>query len=91
MPYRAYVNVDELACGVVANTASFQRHGRVAQQRRWNSGDAEVYGFGDDVLGVFGCIGRPSFAQHVIGFLGAITGEDVDYSIGLSQLGEHGM
>lgn len=87
----AYVNVDELALGVVADATGVEGFSCVAEQWCGDALDAEIDGFGDDVLGVFGGVGGAAGAECVVSFLRAIAGEDVDRAIGLADFGEHGV
>jgi hypothetical protein len=54
LSYRAYVDMDELAGGVVADASGFEGFGGITQDRGWDALDAKIDGFGLDVLGVFG-------------------------------------
>jgi len=77
----AYVDVDELSGWVVADAACVEGLGCVAEDGGGDAVYAEINGFGDDVLRVFGGVGLAAFAELVVGFLGAVAGEDVDDAV----------
>ena len=88
---RAYVDMHELAPGIVADPAGVERQGYVAHHWGWDAVDAEVNSLGNDVLGVFGGVRGSAGAEFVVGFLGAVAGEHVNHSVGFAELGEHGV
>src|SRR5262249_18720449 len=61
------------------------------QRRSRDTGHAKVESLGLNVLRMEGRVGGPTLAQHVVGLLGAIGGENVDRAVGLTQLREHGV
>ena len=73
-PDRAYIHMNKLASGIIANSSGIERQGRIAHQRCGNAIDPEVNGLGDNVLGVLGRICRSASAKFIIGLLGAVTG-----------------
>jgi hypothetical protein len=87
----AYVYVNELGCGIVAYAASLEGLGCIAEDRGWNTLDAEVHCLGYDVLGVFGGVGGAAGAEGVVGFLRPVSTQDVDGAVGFANLGEHGV
>jgi hypothetical protein len=91
LPDWAYIYMDKLASGIIANSSGIERQGRVAHERGRDAVDSEVNGLGDNVLRVLSRIGRSAGAKFVIGFLGAVARQHVDDGIGFAQLGEHGV
>ena len=81
----AHVDVDELAEGVVADAAGLQAQGHVAKLAGRGAGDANVDGFGEGVLGVFGDSGvSAAGAKEVIAPRGAIAADNIHDSVGLA-------
>ena len=90
-PDWAHIYMNELASGIIADSSGIERQGRVAHQRGWDAIDSEVYGLGDNVLRVLGCVRRSAGAKFVIGFLGAVTRQHVDDGTRFAEPGEHGV
>jgi len=85
----AYVYVDELAYGVVAYAASLEAEGGVAELAGGDAGDADVDGFGQGVLGVFGYTGvGGAGAEEVVAPGGTVAADDVDDGVRPTELAE---
>ena len=87
LAYRAYVYVDELGFGVVADSAGAEGEGGLAKVFGRDAGNADVDGFGQHVLAVFGD-SRGAGAEIVVAPRGAIAANDVDDCVGTVQPGE---
>ena len=86
---RAYVDVDELADGVVAYAAGLQAEGDVPELAGGDAGDADVDGLGQGVLRVLGDAGVGAAGAEVfIAFRRAVAADDVDHSVGATETGE---
>lgn len=89
---RADVDVDELADGVVADAASAEAEGGIAQDAGLDAGDPDVDGFCEHVLAVLGDAGGGGpGAEIVVALRGSVAADDVDEAIGAAEPGHDGV
>ena len=80
----AYIDVQEVRCGVVANAALVERECGVADARRSRAGDADIDGVAEDVLRVLGDT-LAGGAEDGVGLLSAIAADDLDGGAGAAE------
>jgi hypothetical protein len=81
----AYVYVNKIRLRVIANSTTAQRQRRIANLRTGNSGNANVDGLRFHVLAVLGNP-VPMLPKVVVAPGGAVTADNIDFAVRVSQL-----
>lgn len=91
LPDRSHVHMNELTLWIVADATRSKRERRVSHEHSGDTGYTDVDRPSLDMLGVFCSVRRSAFAQHIVGLLRPVAGEDVDCAVWFTKLRKHGV